>query len=131
MPQMLVWYPWRIVATSAANARRPKPAASAPAPDAARNRLRFILSTRTIMISSFSRLCAAFVAASGFRCVLAQVPQEELLVLKEIHAERVAGTRQPDRHDRLDAARVRRHDYDAVGEVDGLGHVVGHVDDRL
>src|SRR5690349_2832484 len=131
MPQMLVWYPWRIAAVSAASARLPRPATSAPAPDAARKRLRSIPSTRTIMFSSFSRLCAAFVAASGLRCPLAQVPQEELLVLQEIHAERVAGTRQPDRNDRLDAARVRRHDYDPVGEVDGLGYVVGHVNDRF
>src|SRR5690348_2692412 len=119
-----------MVAISAANARPPRPAASAPAPDAARKRLRLILSSRTIMIFLLLLLCAS-PSSSVFPRLLAQMPQKQLLMFQELDAQRVAGARQPDRNDRLDATRVRRHDHDPVGEVDGLGYVVRDIDDRL
>src|SRR5262249_60142535 len=106
---------------SSAEAGRTSPAVSAAAPVAARY-CRRVIPWRGVIGTSLQ-----FVSTGAFT----ELAEQALLVVEKLDAQRVARTRQRNAYLRFEPAGMRRHDHHAVGEIDGLRHVVGHVDHGL
>ena len=60
-----------------------------------------------------------------------KLAQQLLLIVEEFDAERVARAGKADRHFAFHGAGMRGHDHHTIGEIDGLGYVVGHVHHRF
>ena len=69
--------------------------------------------------------------ACGGRRRRPELAQQLLLIVQEIHAERVARPGEANRHLALHGPGMRAHDDYAIRQIHGLGHVVGHIDHRL